>query len=176
MTERKGDTSIDEAALDETVADVELAESLDQVERASAPPAQAARAASPARPSSMSSPDGDFDPEAHIYNVRNKQSIKKVVASDGGQFVLSVLAALVGVGVGIYAAFLQTTEWVVAACIITPASLIYAAIRWRLWLGQAPYLYRLLTSLGEDADDLLDSHRQKMVRKGRLPSDPTDER
>ncbi len=165
MADRKQETSIDEAALDETVVDVTLEESLDQVD------------AAPKQPTAAVSPDEvEFDPEAHTFNVRNKQSIKKVVASDGGQLVFALLAALVGIAIGIYAAFIRTTPWLIAAGVVTPATLIYAFARWRLWLGQAPYLYRLLTSLGEDADDLLEGHRQKLVQKGRLPSDSTDER
>jgi hypothetical protein len=167
MAERKSDTSIDEAALDDTVVDVELDESLDQV-------AVGPKTGAPNSPPAPASDEAEFDPEAHTFNVRNKQSIKKVVASDGGQLVLALVAALVGIAIGIYAGILRTTPWLIAGGIVTPVTLIYAFARWRLWLGQAPYLYRLLTSLGEDADDLLEQHRRKMVRKGRLPSDPTD--
>ncbi|MBX3322879.1 MAG: hypothetical protein KF757_07810 [Phycisphaeraceae bacterium] len=163
MADRKQENSIDEAALDETVVDVTLEESLDQVDTA------------PKQSTAVSPDEVEFDPEAHTFNVRNKQSIKKVVASDGGQLVLALVAALVGIAVGIYATFIRTTPWLIAAGVVTPATLIYAFARWRLWLGQAPYLYRLLTSLGEDADDLLEGHRQKLVQKGKLPSDPTDE-
>ncbi|RMH13063.1 MAG: hypothetical protein D6695_05105 [Planctomycetota bacterium] len=157
------DTSVDESALEETVADVELDQSLDQVDSGPAPQTQAPQ-----------SPDEvEFDPEAHHYNVRNKQSIRKVVVSDGGQLVIALVLASIGIGLGIYAAFNQTRTWIIAAAVITPPSLVFAFIRWRLWLGHAPYLYRLLTSLGEDADDLLEAHRQKLISKGRLPSDET---
>lgn len=155
------DTAIDESALDETVADVELKEALDHVETGPT-----------AKPAQPDSPDeAEFDPEAHYYNVRNKQTIKKVVLSDGGQLVLALLAGGTGLAVAIYAAFIHTRYWIITAAVITPPSLVYAFIRWRLWLGHAPYLYRLLTSLGEDADDLLEAHRQKLISKGKLPSD-----
>lgn len=155
------DTSFDESALDETVADVELEEALDHVEAASA-----------SQPTQAEAPDeADFDPEAHSYNVRNKQTIRKVVLSDGGQLVIALLTGGVGIAMGIYAAFIQTRPWIIAAAVFAPLSLTYAFIRWRLWLGHAPYLYRLLTSLGEDADEILEAHRQRLIAKGKLPSD-----
>lgn len=160
------DTSVDEAALDETVADVELDRSLDHVDPRPAstpgPPTEAA----------VQSPDEiEFDPEAHYFNVRDKQTIRKAVTSDGGQLILAFVAGCTGLAVAIYAAFIQTRPWIITAAVVTPPALVYAFIRWRLWLGRAPYLYRLLTSLGEDADDLLESHRQKLIAKGKLPSD-----
>ncbi|KAA0214552.1 MAG: hypothetical protein DYG94_10485 [Leptolyngbya sp. PLA3] len=162
------DTSVDESALDETVADVELDRSLDHVE---ARPAGAG-AATPGPAAPIQTPDEiEFDPEAHYFNVRDKQTIRKAVTSDGGQLILAFLAGCIGLAVAIYAAFIQTRPWIIAAAVIAPPALVYAFIRWRLWLGHAPYLYRLLTSLGEDADDLLESHRQKLIAKGKLPSD-----
>ncbi|GAB4382543.1 MAG: hypothetical protein Kow0022_00280 [Phycisphaerales bacterium] len=155
------DTSFDESALDETVADVELEEALDHVDAAPA-----------SQPTGPDAPDAaDFDPEAHYYNVRNKQTIRKVVLSDGGQLVIALLTGSAGVAIAIYAAFIQTRPWIIAAAFVTPLSLAYAFIRWRLWLGHAPYLYRLLTSLGEDADDILEAHRHRLIAKGKLPSD-----
>lgn len=157
------DTSVDESALEETVADVELEEALDHVEQG--PAAQQ-------RPAQPPSPDeAEFDPEAHYFNVRDKQTIRKVVTSDGGQLILAFVAGGIGLALAIYAGFIQTREWIIAAAVVTPPTLVYAFIRWRLWLGRAPYLYRLLTSLGEDADDLLEAHRQKLISKGKLPSD-----
>lgn len=164
MAQRFDDTPMDQDALDETVADVVLEESLDRVD--TQPTSKTPK------PQTHESPDGvEFDPEAHYSNIRNKQSVRKVVTSDGGQVVVSAILAATGIAVGIYAAFIQTRFWLITAGVICPATLIYAFMRWRLWLGQAPYLYRLLTSLGEDADHLLDRHREKMVAKGRLPSD-----
>lgn len=158
------DTSVDESALDETVADVELEQSLDHVQTTKP-------GAKPAAPAASTPDDIQFDPEAHYFNVRDKQTIRKAVTSDGGQLILAFLAGCIGLAVAIYAGFIQTRAWIIAAAVITPPALAYAFIRWRLWLGHAPYLYRLLTSLGEDADDLLESHRQKLIAKGKLPSD-----
>jgi len=164
MAQRFDDTPMDQDALDETVADVQLEESLDRVDTQPADNAPRAQ--------NIESPDGiEYDPEAHYTNIRNKQTVRKVVTSDGGQFVVAVALAAIGLAVGIYAGFIQTRFWLITAGIVCPVTLIYAFARWRLWLGQAPYLYRLLTSLGEDADDLLAQHRQKMIAKGRLPSD-----
>ncbi len=160
------DTSVDEAALDETVADVELDRALDHVEARPGKPGAAPAAAAVQAPDEI-----EFDPEAHYFNVRDKQSIRKAVTSDGGQLILAFLAGCIGLAVAIYAAFIQTRPWIITAAVVTPPALVYAFIRWRLWLGRAPYLYRLLTSLGEDADDLLESHRQKLIAKGKLPSD-----
>lgn len=159
------DTPIDQSALDETVADVVLDESLDRVDPVSAPK-------DVPRPSTLESPDeAEYDPEAHYSNIRNKQSVRKVMTSDGGQFVVALVLAAIGVAVAIYAAFIQTRPAIIVAAVVCPPTLFYAMFRWRLWLGQAPYLYRLLTSLGEDADDLLESHREKMIRRGKLPTD-----
>ncbi len=158
------DTPVDQSALDETVADVVLDESLDRVDNEPAPQTP--------RQSTLESPDEtEYDPEAHYSNIRNKQSVRKAVTSDGGQFILAVVLAAIGIAIAIYAAFVQTRPVIITAAVVCPPTLFYAAFRWRLWLGQAPYLYRLLTSLGEDADDLLESHREKMVRKGKLPGD-----
>lgn len=156
------DTPQDQDALEETVADVVLDESLDRVDKAPVP----------TRARTLESPDGiEYDPEAHYQNIRNKQTVRKVMTSDGGQFVASLLLAATGLAVGIYAAFNHTRGVLITAAVVCPPTLIYAFLRWRLWLGQAPYLYRLLTSLGEDADHILDQHREKMIAKGRLPGD-----
>ena len=75
------DTPEDQSALEETVTDVELEESLDRVDNQPAP--TGGKADAPVSPD-----DAEYDPEAHYTNIRNTLSVRKVMTSDGGQFVL----------------------------------------------------------------------------------------
>ena len=69
------------------------------------------------------------------------------------------------------AATIRTQAWYIAAGVIAPPSLLWFFFKWKKWLAGAPYAYRLLTSLGEDADNLLDERRQKMLRQGIDPDE-----
>ena len=64
-----------------------------------------------------------------------------------------------------------TQPWLIAAGVVAPPALIWFFLRWKRWLAGAPYAYRLLTSLGEDADNLLEERRQKMLREGMDPGE-----
>jgi len=148
-------------SLEETVTDVELEDSLDE----------------------MGSVDHEdelemgerllegFDPEAHHRNIRDRQTIKKQVMSEGGQFVLGLLVLAVGLGVLALAATIRTTEWFVIAGIVAPPALLWFFLRWKRWLAGAPYAYRLLTSLGEDAENILSDEQKRAMAAGKASSD-----
>ena len=55
--------------------------------------------------------------------------------------------------------------YIIPAAIIAPASIWYMRVRWRRWLGSAPYFYRLMSSLGEDAENILVDHEEKKRQK-----------
>jgi len=144
-------------AMEETVADVELEDSLDD-------------------DSPMDHEDelelgerllAGFDPEAHHQNIRDRQTIKKQVMSEGGQFVLGLVVLALGLGVLALAATIRSTEWYVIAGLVAPPALLWFFLRWKRWLAGAPYAYRLLTSLGEDAENILseDQKRAMSARK-----------
>jgi len=143
----------DSDALDDTVADVELEESLDQVEPGQASPA----------PVVLDEELGDYDPEAGQSRIADKSGIAGQIMSEAGMFVVGVCAALGGTSVLIWGLIMKTPQSLIAALVIAPPSLIWAFMKWRRWLGGAPYAYRLLMSLNEHeaADELLTVHREK---------------
>ncbi len=161
------DTGVDldetNAALEDTVADVELDEALDEIE-------------APAGDHDAELEDGGkllegFDPEAHHVNVSQQRSVKRAIKSEGGQFVIGLLVFALALGVLALAATIRTQPWLIAAGVVAPPALIWFFLRWKRWLAGAPYAYRLLTSLGEDADNLLEERRQKMLREGMDPGE-----
>lgn len=150
--------------LDDTIADVELDEQLDAIEEPKAaeqPGTPAAAAAAPVDPMD------DYDPEAGYSNIAKKSTVAGQLTSDAGMFIIGCILALVGVGAVIMAAIMQTRPYVIAAAIIAPPTFIWCFFRWKRWLGQVPYLVRLLHSLDEkeDAKALLERHQTKQQRK-----------
>ncbi len=110
------------------------------------------------------------DPEAKISSVADRRNlIHKQMLSAGGQFVLGLFMMFIAIGITIMAITNPTRVYIIPAVIITPISLWYMRVRWRRWLGSAPYFYRLMTSLGEDAENILiereEKQRQKFVKK-----------
>ncbi len=102
------------------------------------------------------------DPEALASSIRHRRRrIRKQIFNAGSQFVIGLLAALFSLALIILAATVQTRPYIIAAAVVAPPALIFLAFSWRKWLGNAPYVYRLLTSLGEDADNLLEARVQK---------------
>ncbi len=148
------ETALDETALDETVADVELEESLDQVE-----------------PESETAPDEveliGFDPEAGQTRIGGRSTLAGHLTSDVGMFIIGLIVAMAGLSVLIYAIFNQTQTNLIIAGIVSPPTLIWAFVKWRRWLGGAPYVYRLLLSLNEKeaAEEALEIHREKQRRR-----------
>ncbi len=75
--------------------------------------------------------------------------------SPGAQFIyaLLIITALAGI-IGL-AATIESPTLVLIAGIASPMLLPICVWKWIRWLDSAPYYYRLLTSLGEDARELL---------------------
>jgi len=110
------------------------------------------------------------DPEAKFSSVADRRNqIRKQMLSTGGQFVMGLLMMFIALGITIMAITNPEKKFIIPAAIIAPISLIYMKIKWRRWLGSAPYFYRLMSSLGEDAENILVEHenkrRQKYVNK-----------
>lgn len=144
---------LDDTALDETVADVELEESLDHVE-----------------PESEAIDESDlvgFDPEAGQSRIGGRSTLAGHLTSDAGMFVIGLTVAMVGLSVLIFAAFNRTTTNLIIAGVVSPPTLIWAFVKWRRWLGGAPYVYRLLLSLDEKeaAEEALEIHREKQRKR-----------
>lgn len=103
-----------------------------------------------------------FDPEAHIHNTkvftklqRKKQKrFRKQMLSEGAQFIYGLLIIAATAGLIALATTIQSVELLTAMLVICPIVVIYGVISWKRWLRGAPYVYRLLTSLGEDAENL----------------------
>ena len=106
------------------------------------------------------------DPEANVVRTAVQRSaIKRQMRSAGAQFVYGVLILAVSLGALALAATIRTMPYFIAAGIICPIGFWMFHSRWRRWLGSAPYFYRLLTSLGEDADNVLEAHEEKKRKK-----------
>lgn len=85
----------------------------------------------------------------------------------GAQFVyalliLTTLSGLIGL-----AASMQTPALILIAGIASPILLPICIWKWVRWLDSTPYYYRLMTSLGEDARNLMTSRLFFWVRLGR---------
>lgn len=98
--------------------------------------------------------------------MARQSEIKKQISSAGGQFVIGLLVWLITVA----AIILGATNWknnayLIPAAVITPIGLWYSFSRWKRWIGTAPYCYRLMSSLGEDAENLRAEHAMKQMRK-----------
>ncbi|MEM1184924.1 MAG: hypothetical protein AAGI53_07960 [Planctomycetota bacterium] len=147
-------------ALDDTVADVDVDEALTGAD------ADALEDEDP-RHVAYDEDDPGFDPEAGRGSIANKTSISGAVLNESGLFILGAIAALAGLTSVIFAVFMQSRPYIIAAIVIAPPAFIWFILRWRKWLGRAPYLYRLLSSLGEreDAEDVLEQHVQKKEAK-----------
>jgi hypothetical protein len=106
------------------------------------------------------------DPEAKFSSVADHRSlVRKQMLSAGGQFVMGIIMMFVGLGLIILAITNPVLYYIIPAAIVGPIALWYMRVRWRRWLGSAPYFYRLMTSLGEDAENILVEHEEKKRRK-----------
>ncbi|MEM7755490.1 MAG: hypothetical protein AAF297_07615 [Planctomycetota bacterium] len=159
-------------ALDDTVADVDVEEALGGVDLGDQEGDQAGNGAKRRGESEPGSIDDDgpgYDPEAGRGAIANKTTISGAVLNESGLFILGGLGALAGISSVIFAATLQTREYIIAALVIAPPTFVWFILRWKKWLGRAPYLYRMLTTLGEseDAEELLERHVAKKEQKVR---------
>jgi|GEM_PF-2984574 len=97
---------------------------------------------------------------AHLDEHKRAQtqntSMLHMLHAPGAQFVyaLLIIAALAGM-IGL-AATIESPTLVLIAGIASPILLPLCIWKWIRWLDSTPYYYRLLTSLGEDARNLLD--------------------
>lgn len=113
-----------------------------------------------------------FDPEAAIRNTRRgergagvdespraRRSIRRtftgVVNARGSHFIYALVALTLNLGLLGLALSWRDARVLSACLVITPISTVWFWIRLRAWLDRTPYCYRLLTSLGEDAENLL---------------------
>lgn len=104
-----------------------------------------------------------FDPEAHIHNTKiftkqqrkQRKRIRKQMLSEGAQFIYGLLILAGTAGLIALATTIQSVDLLTTMMIICPIVIIYGVISWKRWLRGAPYAYRLLTSLGEDAENLV---------------------
>lgn len=129
----------------------------------------------PARPEPVAEIDPDDanavwllgdDPEAKISRTADRRNIvRRRARSEGAQFVYGLLVLAGSLGAVALAATMRTTPIIVVAGVVFPLGLWWFRSRWRRWLGAAPYCYRLLTSLGEDAENVLVVHEQKKRAK-----------
>jgi len=106
------------------------------------------------------------DPEAKISSVADRRNlIHKQMLSTGGQFVLGLFMMFIAIGITIMAITNPVKLYIIPAAIIAPISMWYMRARWRRWLGSAPYFYRLMSSLGEDAENILVEREEKQRKK-----------
>ena len=101
-----------------------------------------------------------LDPEAHVHNTRvfrrkARRRVRKHLISEGAQFIYGLLVLTGTAGLIALATTIQSVLLITTALIISPLVLGYAVVSWKRWLRGAPYVYRLLTSLGEDAENLV---------------------
>jgi len=106
------------------------------------------------------------DPEAKFSSVADRRNlIHKQMLSAGGQFVAGFVLMFIAIGITIMAITNPIKLYIIPAAIIAPISILYMRARWQRWLGSAPYFYRLMTSLGEDAENILVEHEEKKRNK-----------
>ena len=95
----------------------------------------------------------------------HRAAIKRQLRSEGAQFVYGLLVLAGALGAIALAATIQTVPFIVIACIVFPLGMYWFRDKWRRWIGSAPYCYRLLTSLGEDAENVREAHEHKQRQK-----------
>ena len=103
-----------------------------------------------------------FDPEANVHNTRvfairqkkQRRRVRKHLISEGAQFIYGLLILTATSGLIALATTIQSVQLLTLTMVLCPFVVIYGLISWKRWLRGAPYVYRLLTSLGEDAENL----------------------
>ncbi len=117
------------------------------------------------------SPQEDYDQIQGLLHHQNHRirvqpvSTLSWLVTPGAQFIYAlVIVTMLGGLIGL-AATIESPMLVLVAGIASPILLPICAWKWVRWLDSAPYYYRLLTSLGEDARNLL-GHRMLWRRSG----------
>ncbi|MDF1870072.1 MAG: hypothetical protein P1U30_06745 [Phycisphaerales bacterium] len=106
------------------------------------------------------------DPEADVQRTADRRNaIKRQIKSEGAQFVYGLLILAASLGSIALAATIRTAPFYIAAAVICPIGFWMFRSRWKRWLGSAPYCYQLLTSLGEDAENMRIAHEEKQRKK-----------
>lgn len=106
------------------------------------------------------------DPEAQVSRIADRRSIiKRRARSEGAQFVYGLLVLAGSLGAVALAATIRTWPFIAVAAVVFPMGAWWFRNSWRRWVGSAPYCYRLLTSLGEDAENVLVAHEEKQRTK-----------
>ncbi|MEQ8770398.1 MAG: hypothetical protein RIB60_07810 [Phycisphaerales bacterium] len=106
------------------------------------------------------------DPEADAKFVRDRRSdIRRQLFSTGAQLVVGLLVAAASLALVIMAITNPRWPYIVSAAILAPLGAWFCRVKWRRWIGSAPYFYKLLTSLGEDAENVLLEHKRKQRAK-----------
>ena len=77
------------------------------------------------------------------------------LATPGAQFIYALVIIMLLSGLIGLAASTKSPELILTAGVATPMLLPICIWKWIRWLDSDPYYYRLLTSLGEDARNLL---------------------
>lgn len=106
-----------------------------------------------------------FDPEALIRNTKlirlpvrphTRKPRRIAVFAPGPHFVYSLIVLVVSVGTMGLGVTLGSPG-LVGTCFVTiPVSFVWCLLRFRAWLNSRPYWYRLMDTLGEDAENLRD--------------------
>lgn len=120
-----------------------------------------------------------YDPEAATRNTRpwerSQQSpehaarpirfgLRLAARSRGAHFVYALVALAVNLGVLGLAMTWQDARVLSACLVITPLTVVWFWLRLRAWLQHSPYVYRLMHSLGEDAENLQDANLWHLLR------------
>lgn len=110
------------------------------------------------------------DPEANISRISDRRGVvRRKAKSEGAQFVYGLVVLAASLGAVSLAATIRTLPFIIVAAVVFPVGMLWFRSRWRRWVGAAPYVYRLMTSLGEDAENILvakeQREREKYVRQ-----------
>ena len=93
------------------------------------------------------------DPESGYHGYHRKITVRKAVSTSFGQLIFATLATLLGVALVIMAATVQTLPWIIAASVVFIPSAFLLRSRYKRWIKNRTYLFRLCQSLGEDVSN-----------------------
>ncbi|MEM1329829.1 MAG: hypothetical protein AAGG07_04640 [Planctomycetota bacterium] len=94
-----------------------------------------------------------FDPEAGYSDYQKKVTLRKAVSTSFGQLIISGVLMLTGIALTIMAATVQTLPWIIAAAVVLPPAIVVFRKRYKRWVRNRTYLFRLCQSLGEDVSN-----------------------
>lgn len=97
---------------------------------------------------------------------RRRRVMLRRAVGPGARFVYALILITVTLGMMGLALSWQNAAALMVAGVFAIASTILLWAFWRSWLDGLPYAYRLLTSLGEDAENLLQWRVRRAVAAG----------